>query len=368
MDGLILIQILSKVLWRAFYRAHLFPMVLVLFVLVGIVQPPHLVLTGLFVRSLLLSPTASWMVGLFCLVWGLYASMHLVRSLGHSSLDFLVVCGSLANWKLGLLAWWNVWMAGLLGWTYLIIMGYHGSTIGFKFAWFAWGAAMIGPIIMGILLMKRLGGRLNLPWVDFRIPLNVLGLPGIFWRLSMGNNRLTFMVMKMISLAIVITIKKVGAEGILEQIVWLAFVMAGLVHFVLVFKLRQEEIAYMDWLKGLPVRGIWVWFSYMVVLMAWILPELLVLASGTLQGLPVEWLLMFAFVAIATQALGLGLTYLPQMSGRDFTRLGFGVFLVAFTFLVFSVPVWILYLFLMTSGMIAFAWGFKHAVNRLDFD
>lgn len=354
-------SVVSRVLWMAFYRRHAVPLGIFAFFLIGLVKPPYLLFSGLFIRSLLLNPVPAYFVGATCLLWSVYSTWSMKRALRHPENAFLVNLGAMKGHTLFGIGAFNVLMAGLPGLGYVFLMAYHAFTVSLPSAWIFSAGFVLAWVSLGWLLSRDMANPRGpasswklLP--SFRLTYFRL-LCEMLWR----SSRSALLIVKGFSLLFVALLVGSEIENVLPQIATLAFVVSGLLQAVLTLLLRKEEITRLAWAKGLPIP---VWkriFGHVSLQTALQLPELSLLALGVWQQQASFLLVGAYFLAVmGTQVLALGLTYLPQMTMQDFFRMLFAVFIASFFCLIFQFPIVVLHLAMIATGLwVATYWMFR---------
>lgn len=351
--------LLQKTFVRSFYLRNAIFFGVVIFFFVLVVRPPTFFFSEDFVGVLLADWRATGLVlGLALLYW-LYAMRFLLVFPGEPDQHFLHALPALGRSRLRFALALTV--AGVLApiLLYLAVMVFHAVRLG---AWtgipvlvaglaFWWGAVrwtlrrMMQPLAKSGGVVRF--GKLNAASLAFSQFINswLRGLPLIYFGMLWRRHRSAVVVTKLVSLLLIGLL--LGAEiygEVAYALEGMAFLISGLLHGFVVYRLRETEDLELSWFRNLPFPWYRRWLHWGATALLVNLPELLVILLFVLRnGLWPGLLPFFVLTVAAYWWLCLGLSYLPQMRQQDFQVLVFSYFMAIFIALLFKVPFWLMF-------------------------
>ena len=342
-------RFLQRTYVYAFYRRNAFFFGVVLFFFVGIVRPPHFFFQADFVGNVLLDWRAvGGILGIGILYFAYamrfllaYASepeqqfLHVLPALGKRALllHLIPVVGAVlapALGYLGVMAWhgWQLGLPGGIPAVGLLLLMWAGGT------WWL-HRRLLGPLTKN--RVQRLRWRLQLPRES---------MPMLYWGMLRRRHRSATFVIKAVSLLLLLLLLVAEAlEPNPYALQGLCFVLMGVLHGFLLFRLRGTEALELGWFRNLPYGWLRKWGQWAATLLLFSLPELVVwLLFVVREGISPLLVLHYLLAVWTFWSMALGLTYLKQVRPQDLATLMWSLSFGLFIAFLFQVPFLLLYM------------------------
>jgi hypothetical protein len=344
----------------AFYRRNAFFFGVVLFFFVGIVRPPHFFFSADFVGNLLTDWRAVGSILGIAVLYFAYVMRFLLSYASEPENQFLHVLPALGKRQL-LLQLAPVAGAVLApALAYLGVMAWHGWQLGMMGGIPAAGLAVLMWAGGSWWLQRRLLGALTksrvrrLTW-SLKLPRE--SMPMLYWGLLRRRHRSATFVIKAVSLLLLFLLLLAEAlEPNPYALQGLCFVLVGVLHGFLLFRLRGTEALELSWFRNLPYGWSRKWGQWAATLLLLCLPELVVWLLFLLrEGISPLLLLHYCLAILSFWSMALGLTYLKQVRPQDLATLMWSLAFGLFIAFLFKVSFLLLYLPLLGLAGVLYA-------------